>query len=307
MDGTNKIMPEEIPNSQAPTNGGDGQGQEAKPVMGTTPTSQQVQKPAPTSDEQKAEGTEGEEKKPDTAPNKEGEGEPAGEPDYKEKFSASSAEAQRLHKLLKDAGIDPTTGKPIEAPAEGEKPQEEQEQAPAEETVRAEQPSDLKPLTDEELAKTIPGFANMSEGEKLLVRDIKSTVKALAKMQEFMAELHDERQFGKDLKALTGKEEWKKIAELSEEFKEFAYKKENLKTPLETLAAAFLHTKGVATEKKPEKPDRTGLEGGGSGNGEEKDVRNKGYTADEAAHLRKSDPKKYAQLSREGKLKIREE
>lgn len=302
-------MPEELPNSPAPANGGNEPTTEAKPVMGTTPTSRQPQNSAPTSTEQKPEGTEGEPKKPDTAPqdDKKGEGEPAGEPDYKEKFTASSTEAQRLLDIIKKAGIDPKTGQPIEAPASDEQPQQEQEQAPAEAPVRGEQPSDTQPLTDEELAKTIPGFANMSPTEKLLVKDLKSTVKVIAKMQEFMTELYDERQFGKDLKTLTTKEEWKAIAENSDEFKEFAYKPDNLKTPLETLAAAFLHMKSDKEKKPEEKPDLPGLEAGGSGKGEERGTREDGYTPEEMEQLRKKDPKKYNKLASEGKLKLRSE
>lgn len=301
-----KIMQTETPNSQQPANGGNESGQEQKPVLGTTPTSQQVQKPAPTSDT-KPEGTEGEQK-PNTPPqdNKGEGGDQKPQINYEEKFAESSREAQRLMDVLKAAGIDPKTGKPIEAPKQDEKPPEEGTQ-PAQEPTREAPQYEAPVLTDEELSKAIPGFANMSEGEKALLRDIKGTTKIIASMQRVLAEIVDEREYNKGFTGLTKKEEWKKIAEFADEFKEFAYTKDNLKVPLETLAASFLYKKGLGTQKPEEKPAPSGVESGGAGKGEEKGTKDEGFTADEAAEIRRNDPKRYQQLVRSGKMKIRDE
>lgn len=299
-------MPEEIPNSQQPAQGGDGQGQEQKPVMGTTPTSQQAPKPAPTSPEA-PKGTEGEQK-PNTPPNdNQGEG---GEQkvDYEKKFSESSKEAQRLLSLLKNAGIDPETGKPIEAPKEGEQPADGEQPEEPGEPVRAEQQYQPTVFTDEQLKKAIPGFANLPEEQKVLMRDIKSVVSVVSKMQHILNEIVDEREYSKAFKKLTSNEEWKQISEFADEFREFAYTKDNLKTPLETLASSFLYNKGKGGKKPDEKPPApSGVESGGAGKGEEKGTRQEGYTAEEAEKIRRSDPRRYAQLVRSGKFKIREE
>ncbi len=296
-------MENEVPNSQAPVPVGNepASGMESqKPVMGTTPARQQRnQPPAPTANtDDGGKGTEGQQA-PATAP-QDGQGEPEDKTDYKEKFSNSSREAQRLLDVLKANGIDPETGKPIS----------QAQSTPAEEptrlAVRGEQPQQPNiPLTDEQLTAAIPGFANLTDSEKALIRDTKSTVKQISELKNLVAELYDEREYNKQFKALVGKEQWKSIAEHAEEFKEYAYKNENLQTPLETLAASFLYTKGLSDKQKEPKPQPTGLEpGSGGGKGEGKTDKD-GYTAEEIANIRTTDPKKYAQLAQSGKLKIR--
>lgn len=292
-------MPDEIPNSPTPPAGNEpnNEAPEPKLPMGTTPTRQRNQQPqAPTTPPAGEQGTEGEQA-PATPPEQ---GQGNDPEDYKTKFSESSKEALRLLEVLKANGIDPATGQPI-APAPS---------APAEEpsrpAIRGDQPQQPEiPLTDEQLSKAIPGFANLTEQEKVLIRDTKATVKQIAELKSFVAEIYDEREYGKQFKALTSKEQWKQVAEHAEEFKEYAYKPENLQTPLETLAASFLYTKGLASKPKPTPPAPTGLEpgsGGGKGDGKtDKD----GFSAEELATIRTTDPKRYANLAKSGKLKLR--
>lgn len=307
-------MNNNIPNSPAPAPASNEpttpapSAEPTKPIMGTTPTRQRNQAPepaAPTTPEGQGEGTEGGQA-PAATPQNNGQGsEP--EPDYKVKFSESSKEAQRLLGILKAAGIDPETGQPI-AQADSTPPAPAQE--PTRPAVRGEQPTQPNvPLTDEQLTAAIPGFANLSEAEKNIIRDTKATVKQMAELKNLVAELYDEREFKKQMKDLTGKEQWKAISEHSDEFKEYAYKQENLTVPLETLAASFLYQKGLASkpaEQKPTPPPAAGLEPG-SGGGKQGDGKTTadGYTAEELANIRQTDPKKYAQLAREGKLKLR--
>lgn len=290
-------MPDEIPNSPTPpaSNEPSNEAVEPKMPMGTIPTRQRNQQPqAPTTPPAVEPGTEGE-KAPATPPEQ---GQGNDPEDYKTKFSESSKEALRLLDVLKAHGIDPATGQPI-APA-----------APAEEptrpAIRGDQPQQPEiPLTDDQLSKAIPGFANLTEQEKVLIRDTKATVKQIAELKNFVAEIYDEREYGKQFKTLTSKEQWKPIAEHAEEFKEYAYKPENLQTPMETLAASFLYNKGLASKPKPTPPAPSGLEpgsGGGKGDGKtDKD----GFSAEELATIRTTDPKRYANLAKSGKLKLR--
>lgn len=284
----------------------------AKP-MGTTPTGHRntpdagttpAEPAAPTTDPS-GEGTEGGQA-PAATPQNNGQGDdPKPDVDYKTKFSESSKEAQRLLQVLKDAGIDPQTGQPIAAPGT-EQPtgtRTEPEGVPTEPT-----PQPQAPLTDDQLAQAIPGFHNLSEAEKTMLRDTKATVKQMAAMQKLVTEMYDERMYKQQFADLTGKDQFKAIAEHADEFKELAYKDENLKVPLETLAGNFLYQKGLAAkpaEKLAEPPAPSGVEPGSGGGKKGAGKTQDGYTAEEIAQIRKTDPKRYAKLAREGKLKVR--
>ena len=285
-----------------------------KPIMGTTPgghrnTPDAPPAPAPTTPEPTGEGTEGE-PAPAATPQNNGQGnnqEPGqpgdGDIDYKTKFSESSREAQRLLQVIKEAGLDPETGKPIAAPGDGE-PAPTRTAPPV---VEGEpDPQTPTNLTDEQLSQAIPGFHNLSEVEKNMLRDTKATVKSIAQMQNMVAEIYDERVYTQQFTDLIAKDEFKAIGEHADEFKKLAYQKENIQVPLETLAASFLYSKSLgAKPKAPEPPPPTGLEPGSGGGKDGLAKTDEGYTAEEAAHIRKTDPKRYAKLAREGKLIIK--
>lgn len=285
-----------IPNStpvEAPAGSEMQNAQETKLVLGTTPTmvrNKQAEKPTEAKGENPGNGTEGESiETPKTDDTKH-------EDDYKTKFSESSKEALRLLDVLKSNGIDPETGKPL--------PKEDDTQNRS--AFRGEQPQQpTVPLTEEQLKTTIPGFENLTDSEKELIRDTKATVKQIAELKNLVAELYDEREYGKQFKTLSSKPEWKTLAEHSEEFKEYAYKSENLQVPMETLAASFLYKKGLGNKPKEVKPQPTGLEPG-SGGGKQGKSDQDGYTLEEMNRLRISNPKKYMQLARSGKLKLKD-
>jgi hypothetical protein len=264
---------------------------EAKPVLGTTPNIVRNKQPQPDGEGGKVDtGTEGDEavitpKKDDTKP----------EDDFKTKFSESSKEALRLLEVLKANGIDPATGKPMQKA-------DDTQDTPV---FRGEQPqSTTVPLTEDQLKASIPGFENLTESEKVIIRDTKATVKQIAKLQNLVAELYDEREYGKQFKSLLSKPEWKALSDHSDEFKDYAYKSENLQVPMETLAASFLYQKGLANKPKETKPQPTGLEPG-SGGGKQGKSDQDGYSLEEMNRLRTTNPKKYMQLARSGKLKFK--
>lgn len=237
-----------------------------------------------------------------TAPAKEPPAAAEPEIDYKTKFSESSKEAQRFMDLLKEHGIDPKTGKRAETPAP--QPKEEPTTAPTREvTPSAEAPQ----LSDKALASIFPGFDTMTEEQKDIIRRSQDHAKHIAKMDELLAEIQDERVFNKEFNKIVKQEKWKTLRDFDEEFHEFAYKPENLKTPLEVLAAAFLHGKGQSsTSDTPAEPAPKGVEPGTHGprGGAPSDD---GLSADEVAELRKTDPRAYNKLVRTGKLKMRDD
>lgn len=298
------------PNPQAPANAPAEAPAAVEPKlpMGTTPTRQQRNTPpaaAEAKPETPANGTEAQEEeeeaeKQKTTPPAESGQEDEAEIDYKVKFSASSKEAQRLLEVLKANGIDPETGKPIAGA-----PNTEEEAEKPTIPVRGEQPAQPEiPLTDEQLTKAIPGFANLTEQEKAIIRDTKTTAKNIVQLTNLVTELYDERMYNKEFKDLSSKKEWAKLAEFAEEFKEYAYKPEHLKVKMEVLAASFLYGKGTKTDKQKPAP-ATGVEPGSGGGKSKNSGHADGYTADEMAEIRRTDPRRYNQLARDGKLKLK--
>lgn len=222
----------------------------------------------------------------------EGEG---GDVDYKEKFGHSTKENQRLLDVLKDNKIDPKTGKPIEQPTE----------QPVRKPTEPTQPSNL---TDEELAKALPAFNTMSEDEKAIIRNAQQTAKDMAEMKRFIAVMQDEKTYNEQFSTLTSKEEYKAIGEDAEAFKEFAYKPENLNTDLAVLADAYLARKAREATTEGDKPKGEAPKGMEEGTSGAKDIGGKDgvqeLTAEQAADLRKKEPRKYIQMASKGLIKI---
>ena len=222
--------------------------------------------------------------------------------DYKVKFGESTTENQRLMQVLKEAGIDPKTGKKAEA-GEG---------ATQTGTGNAgEQPY----FTDEDLHAAFPSFATMSDQERTVLKQVGS----FPKIARMVAEMYDKSTFGEQLEALKADPANKLIADNEKEFKAFAYKDGNLKLPMDVLVDAFIGRKlreqganagatgeGTGTGGKnggAVKPKRDGMEGGTSGQGGSGNATTE-MTADQARELRMKDPRKYAALARTGKLRI---
>ena len=115
----------------------------------------------------------------------------------------------------------------------------------------------------------------------------------------------NKREFGTQCKSLFEQEEFKNIKIHRGEFEEYAYKEENLNSPVEVLARSFQVVKGLikSESQKEEDEGREGIERG-TGGGRNQPVSKKGYTAEQAELMRTEDPKKYNRLSREGKLNI---
>lgn len=91
-----------------------------------------------------------------------------------------------------------------------------------------------------------------------------------------------------------------------DDFKIFAYKPENLETPLLQLAAEYILEKGLYSqeEAQPEPQEEPSLEQGVGG--DRQAPPKEGYSPNEARHIRETDPRKYNRLVREGKMKIKQ-
>lgn len=249
------------------------------------------------------EGTKPSAPSPEKAPETKKPSEPkAEEVDYQTKFSESSREAQRLHKLLIENGFDPKTGKRAETPA----PQPTEQPAAQRGT---DEPKETAPqISDKTLEKLVPGFENLPEEEKNTIRDIKNYAKKISQVEKLVAEMNDERMYVKDFNKLVREEKWKKLRDFDEEFKAYAYQPENLNASLETLAASFLFSKGQESQpadEEDEEPAPEGVEPGTHGprGGEPSED---GLSDEESASLRKTNPREYARLIKARKLKIRE-
>lgn len=126
-----------------------------------------------------------------------------------------------------------------------------------------------------------------------------------------VAKIVDKQDFDKGYNALVLDEQFTVLSEFKEEFIAKSYEKENLKTPLRTLAIAFLAEKGKWGKVKDPNPNpnpdagRSGLDDGTAGDTPPAGDNNT-YTSQEAQELRKSDPKKYMRLVSTKKLVIKD-
>jgi len=167
------------------------------------------------------------------------------------------------------------------------------------------------PLDQKELEKKYPDWDVMTDSEK---ENIRTTERLKIKQDKLDKDLRKEKQdrlkkeeedrFEKDFrKVLANPAFAEDLKGKEDEFKEFCYQDENLGTTnLEVLAKSFLFDVVKNKKKDDETPKGEGLESGTAGN---KQVPPKeGYTAEEADALRLSNPRKYNEMIRDGKLKI---
>ena len=203
-------------------------------------------------------------------------------PDYKEKFQASASEANRMREALIANGIDPKTGQPISQPAE-----------PA---VRNTLHIDSN-ISDADIAKEIPGFEFLSEEEKTNIRLAKSKGQQIEQLMDSVAKVLDRDRFNNDVAALSNNPEFAGLSG-DPEFKQFAYLPENVNTPLEVLAGAYMYNKKPAPATGV--ANRPGLE---SATGGATAPVSPKITTEDIAHIRKNDPKRYMQMVANGEIR----
>lgn len=190
--------------------------------------------------------------------------------DYKEKFTQSAKEAQRLldEKKAQDAEI---------------------------ERLRAENIALKKPSTRQPVAGDSPHKPNPSAPD---VESLTETVKSLTKA---VAPILDRDRFNQEFDKFSKQTEYSLLKGKKAEFKKFCYEPENVETPTEILAARFCMKLAAQTKNTPNDEEPLGLEEGAGGD----DVipPADGYTDEQIAIMRKSDHRRYMQLAKEGKLR----
>jgi hypothetical protein len=148
-------------------------------------------------------------------------------------------------------------------------------------------------LPDEEFSKRVPNWEYMTDGEKEATKRAILLEKQIASQGVILNKLTEEKaweaDFSKTLKA------YPSLKDMQDEFKEYAYQNTDVKN-LDILAKAFLSDKQPSEPAKP----RLGLEKPVSGT---KPIKGSGtYTTEEKKQLRTTDPKRYRELIKEGKI-----
>lgn len=187
--------------------------------------------------------------------------------DYKEKFSNSSREAQILAQKLKET-----------------------------EALLGKLTSENIP-SDEEIARTVPGYEYMSDGEKYLVKR-QMAVENESRRTTLTTErkrLQDEYKQQIDTMVVSDP----RLKGKEDAFREFISKPSRAGVDGETLLSAFLFDANASAPSTTTPPTRPGLARGVGGSQINSPEQNKsGYTEEQIAFMRKNEPKKYMDLVR---------
>ena len=194
------------------------------------------------------------------------------EPDYKEKFSESSREAQKIH-------------------AKNRKLNEGISKA-----------SEINTVDDEELKVEYPDWDVMSETEQKLARKNLINDKRFAVVTQATEEAKKIEKWGDDVDKFVGDPktlaDYPEIDGKEEEFKTFANETLNHAVPFKVLVSAFLHDMSTKRIKNKGKM----FEVGSGGPNEKLKTKGDKISLDEAAKLMKTDYKKYKELLLSGKI-----
>ena len=194
------------------------------------------------------------------------------EPDYKEKFSESSREAQKIR-------------------AKNRKLNEGISKA-----------SEINAVDDEELQAEYPDWDVMSETEQKLARKNLINDKRFALVTKATEEATKIEKWGDDVDTFV--EDPKTLVDNPslegkvDEFKAFANNQSNHAVPFKILVSAFLHDMSIKKVKNKGKM----MEVGSGGPNEKLKTKGDKISLDEAAKLMKSDYKKYKEFLLSGKI-----
>jgi len=115
--------------------------------------------------------------------------------------------------------------------------------------------------------------------------------------------------YNDEFKGIIADEKFAVLQKHAEDFKNYAYKDENIRTPLKTLAASFIFENGLSN-LIPNAPqdggeDAPGMESGHSSGREGGARSNTGeYTPEQLQELRKTNPRKYNKMISRGMIRI---
>ncbi len=202
---------------------------------------------------------------------------------YKKKANNSTAEAQRIMSQNKDL---------------------------AQENGMLKTNSQNAQNTVNDMASKVPDWEKLSPQQQQSILTSYGTLqKDLVSVKSQVAKIVDKQEFDNGYNLLVQDESFNRLSEYKDEFISKSYEEENLRTPLKTLAIAFLAEKGVwglkskEEKKKPADEGRSGLDSSGAGN-QAPPAKKDTYTTAQAKELRETDPRKYNRLLMDKKLNI---
>ena len=199
--------------------------------------------------------------------------EPAPSPDYKEKFSESSREAQKIH--AKNRKINEGVAKA----------------------------SEITDVTEEEMIAEYPDWDVMSDTEKKLAKKSLINDKRFAVVNQATEEAKKIEKWADDvdkfIESPTTLADYPDIEGKEDEFKAFANELPNHSVPFKILVSAFLHDMSIKV--KPKSKGRM-FETGSGGPNEKIKTKGDKISLEEAARLMKSDYKKYKEFLLSGKI-----
>ncbi len=155
-----------------------------------------------------------------------------------------------------------------------------------------------KTPSEAEMAQVIPDWEYLSPQEQTLAKEVAFLKKEISSLKEMATGTARKITFDEQFSELS--RNFPLLAGKKAEFKEHCESEE----PTEKLAKSFLYdvAKEIGAIEEKEKMERPGLEIATGGIKTEPKPKAKGITAEEAQKLRKSDPRKYNEMIRMGKL-----
>ena len=167
--------------------------------------------------------------------------------------------------------------------------------------TRIDQLTKTEPPTETELRQEFPDWDTANSQTQRVYRELLSQRKKTAAIENRMLDTIEQQAWDKDLASVVEKNP--KLKGQEEAFKAYAYKPAHRNVPLDVLANSFLFTLDQSPPPPPPAPRRSGsaLERG-TGGPKPSDKPGE-ISSDEAAVIRKNDPRRYRTLVKQGKIK----
>jgi len=153
--------------------------------------------------------------------------------------------------------------------------------------------------TDEAMRKLYPEWDNLDDYNKRVLIRQETNAMRQARLEAQQQEILDRQKLDDELEDVI--DNTPKLKGREAEFKRFAKQKKNLGIPAETLAKAFLYEPDEeAPAPQPEPLPKEALPVGSGG--PRGDLKPKKISLEEAAHIRKTDSKRYKELVMAGQI-----
>lgn len=166
-------------------------------------------------------------------------------------------------------------------------------------------------FTQDELSTLIPGYNQLApEQQKAIFESWSNMQRDLDGLKNSVASIADRQAFEDGFKNLVRMEEFSVLKKHKDLFKAYAYSDEYKDIDdLSIIARSYimekkLYTPGEQAPVEPKEPERPGLDT--TRGGFKPSNKEEGFTQEEVAAMRTSDPQKYNRLAAAGKLKVKD-